>query len=145
MNQSLQFEGSSIVVDQPEHWDGALAFILGHGAGQNMDSPFMSFFHSGLASHGCLSVKFNFHYMELGRRPPDRQPKLRAPYRGVIGRSHGDERGRCDQLRVRGGRRVAERLVPLRDEILNDVASVRLLAQRQRPLHRQIATYPIPE
>ena len=84
MNQTLSFEGSSIVVDKPSGWDGERAFILGHGAGQSMDSSFMSFFHSGLATCGFLSVKFNFRYMELGRRPPSRQPKLRATYRGVI-------------------------------------------------------------
>ena len=84
MKHTLTFEGTSVIVGEPDGWDRSLAFILGHGAGQGMDSPFMSFFHNGLAELGFLSVKFNFHYMELGRRSPDHQTKLRATYRGVI-------------------------------------------------------------
>ena len=85
MKHTLTFESTSIIVEEPDGWDRSVAFILGHGAGQSMDSPFMSFFHNGLAGLGFLSVKFNFQYMEQGRRAPDHQKKLRATYRGVIG------------------------------------------------------------
>lgn len=64
--------------------DPTLAVILAHGAGQGMDSPFMKFFHGGLAERGWLTVTFNFEYMEQGRRVPDRQPKLQDRYRTVI-------------------------------------------------------------
>jgi uncharacterized protein len=60
------------------------AVILAHGAGQGMNSPFMSYFHSALAEHGFHSVKFNFEYMDAKRRVPDPQPKLQARYRSVI-------------------------------------------------------------
>ena len=129
MNQSLQFEGSSIVVDQPGHWNGSLAFILGHGAGQNMDSPFMSFFHSGLASRGFLSVKFNFHYMELGRRPPDRQTKLRATYSGVIGRIQDEYKPRT---LVIGGKSMGGRVASY---IAEEIHTVRGLVFLGYPLH----------
>jgi predicted alpha/beta-hydrolase family hydrolase len=68
----------------PESWDGDVAIILAHGAGQGMDSPFMNFFHTELANTGCISVKFNFDYMEGKRRVPDPQPKLQARFRAVI-------------------------------------------------------------
>jgi predicted alpha/beta-hydrolase family hydrolase len=73
-----------VAVQKPDTWDGKTAIILGHGAGQGMNSPFMNYFHTELAGRGILSVKFNFDYMEEGRKAPDRQPKLQARYRDVI-------------------------------------------------------------
>jgi predicted alpha/beta-hydrolase family hydrolase len=70
--------------EKPDDWNGKLAIILAHGAGQGMQSPFMSFFHEGLASLGALSVKFDFEYMEKGRKVPDRMPSLQEQYRNVI-------------------------------------------------------------
>ncbi len=49
-----------------------------------MNSPFMTYFHTELATRGFLSIKFNFEYMEAKRRVPDAQPKLQARYRSVI-------------------------------------------------------------
>ena len=69
---------------QPDSWDGKNAIILAHGAGQGMDSPFMGYFHTELARRGLVSVKFNFEYMEKGRKIPDPQPKLQERYRSVI-------------------------------------------------------------
>ena len=60
------------------------AIILAHGAGQGMDSPFMSYFHAELRKRGFHSVRFNFEYMNANRRVPDPQPKLQARYRAVI-------------------------------------------------------------
>src|SRR5262249_40404190 len=75
---------SMYVAEKPDAWDGGTAVILAHGAGQGMDSPFMTFFHREIASRGFLSVKFNFDYMNQKRGVPDAQPKLRSHYRDVI-------------------------------------------------------------
>jgi predicted alpha/beta-hydrolase family hydrolase len=72
------------IAENAKDWDGELALILAHGAGQGMDSPFMQFFHQGLAERGWLTVRFNFDYMEEGRKMPDSQSKLQARYRSVI-------------------------------------------------------------
>jgi hypothetical protein len=68
----------------PSNWNRGTAIVLGHGAGQGMQSPFMTYFHTALAGRGFLSVKFNFEYMDAGRRMPDPQPKLQARYRSVV-------------------------------------------------------------
>jgi predicted alpha/beta-hydrolase family hydrolase len=65
-------------------WTSQTAVVLAHGAGQGMNSPFMTYFHSELAKRGFLSVKFNFEYMEAKRRVPDPRPKLQARYRSVV-------------------------------------------------------------
>jgi uncharacterized protein len=69
---------------KPERWDGEIAIILAHGAGQGINSPFMKFFHDALPKRGLLSVQFNFEYMEKGRKIPDTQPKMQALYRQVV-------------------------------------------------------------
>ena len=69
---------------KPERWDGEIAIILAHGAGQGINSPFMKFFHEALPKRGLLSVQFNFEYIEKGRKIPDTQPKMQALYRQVV-------------------------------------------------------------
>jgi predicted alpha/beta-hydrolase family hydrolase len=70
--------------NKPSGWDGRVAIILAHGAGQGIDSPFMKFFHDELSARGFLSVMFNFEYMEQKRKMPDPQPKMQARYRQVV-------------------------------------------------------------
>ncbi len=129
MIRALTHEGTSIVVDRPTGWDGSLAFILGHGAGQDMDSSFMSFFHSGLSRLGFLSVKFNFHYIEKGRRPPDAQPKLRATYRVVIDRIQSEYEPRTIVI---GGKSMGGRVASY---IAGEIPGVRGLIFLGYPLH----------
>jgi predicted alpha/beta-hydrolase family hydrolase len=74
----------SLNVLKPPNWNSKTAIILGHGAGQGMNSPFMTYFHKELANRGFLSVTFDFEYMEAKRRMPDPQPKLQARYRSVV-------------------------------------------------------------
>jgi hypothetical protein len=72
------------IAAKPDSWDGGTAIILAHGAGQGMNSPFMSYFHEELARCGFLTVKFNFEYIDQKRKIPDPQPKLQARYRTVV-------------------------------------------------------------
>ncbi len=67
----------------PPGYDRRRGIVLAHGAGAGMDHPFITFVHQRLAEHGLLSVKFNFPYMEAGRRAPDRAPLLMATWRAV--------------------------------------------------------------
>jgi len=69
---------------KPEPWPTSTAIILAHGAGQGMQSPFMTFFHKELFERGFATVRFNFDYMDAKRQVPDPQPKLRARYREVV-------------------------------------------------------------
>jgi predicted alpha/beta-hydrolase family hydrolase len=68
--------------------------VLAHGAGAGMDSPFMQAFATGLGKLGLRVVRFEFPYMEKSRndgkrRPPDREPVLRAAWLEVIERLEG--------------------------------------------------------
>ena len=56
--------------------DGADAtVVVAHGAGAGMDHPFMVGYCEALAGLGVAALRFNFAYMEAGKKLPDRAPK----------------------------------------------------------------------
>lgn len=90
------------------------AVILAHGAGNGMDHPFISHFHRAFAEAGLLSVKFNFPYMESGRKAPDRMPLLETTWRAVIRAVREDSEWAPRHLYLAGksmGGRVASHVV----------------------------------
>ena len=66
----------------PENYKAAL--IIAHGAGKDMYSDFICRLHQGIAEQGILTVKFNFPYMEQGRKAPDRAVVLEATWSAVV-------------------------------------------------------------
>ena len=52
------------------------AVIVAHGAGNDMHTPLLVHFSAGLCRAGYLGLRFNFPYMEKGRKAPDPQEKL---------------------------------------------------------------------
>ena len=75
----------------PSDYDPArgTALILAHGAGNDMNSPFLSFVHEAVAARSVLSVKFNFPYKERRAKLPDRTPLDRKSTR--LNSSHMSE------------------------------------------------------
>ncbi|HEX2051566.1 MAG TPA: alpha/beta family hydrolase [Actinomycetota bacterium] len=63
--------------------DARIAVVLGHGAGAGMDNDFMVAVARGLAERGAAAWRFNFAYVERGRRAPDRQDVLERTYADV--------------------------------------------------------------
>lgn len=62
----------------------APAMVVAHGAGAGMDHPFMSGFCRALADEGVAALRFNFPYIEAGRRSPDRPANAIAAYRAAV-------------------------------------------------------------
>jgi uncharacterized protein len=60
--------------------DAIAWLVLAHGAGAGMDHPFMTGFGRAMAGEGIATARFNFHYMNAGRRSPDAEPALRAAW-----------------------------------------------------------------
>ncbi len=69
-------------------WDGpsdaTYIAVLAPGAGGGMDSRFMGALAAGIANAGVRVCRFNFSYLEQGRRSPDRAPVLEDTYRAVV-------------------------------------------------------------
>ena len=62
----------------------APVLILGHGAGANQTSEFMSSTATHLAARGITVATFNFLYTERKKRAPDRPNVLEATWRAVL-------------------------------------------------------------
>jgi predicted alpha/beta-hydrolase family hydrolase len=57
--------------------------VLGHGAGAGMDHPFMAGFSRAISGEGVATLRFNFPYIERGRRSPDPERVLREAWLGA--------------------------------------------------------------
>ncbi|HEX5936547.1 MAG TPA: alpha/beta family hydrolase, partial [Actinomycetota bacterium] len=55
--------------------------VVGHGAGAGMDHPFLVGFARACVDEGLATLRFNFPYVESGRRSPDTEPVLRDAWR----------------------------------------------------------------
>lgn len=74
--------GFSCAYTRPE-WPAA-TIVIAHGAGAGMNHPFLVGFSDALNASGFATLRFNFPYMEQGRRFPDRPPKAIAAWREVM-------------------------------------------------------------
>ncbi len=77
-----------IVPSEPVAW-----LVVAHGAGVGMDHPFLAGFCRAMADHGVATVRFQFPYMEAGRRAPDPEPYLRAAWMEVFAAAMGMSEG----------------------------------------------------
>ena len=68
----------------------AALLVLGHGAGAPMTHPFMEALAVALAAEGISTLRYNFAYMEKGRRRPDHLRRLLAVAASALsaGRDH---------------------------------------------------------
>jgi predicted alpha/beta-hydrolase family hydrolase len=114
---------------KPESWNRDVAVILGHGAGQGQNSPFMDFFRKELAQRGFLSVTFDFDYMEAGRKIPDPLPRLQSRFHDVIAEVAAVYSPRAIVI---GGKSMGGRVA---STIAKDAKDVRALVFLGYPLH----------
>lgn len=59
--------------------------VVAHGAGAGMDHPFVSGFARACVDEGLAALRFNFPYLEGGRRSPDPERVLRDAWRAAFG------------------------------------------------------------
>jgi uncharacterized protein len=68
--------------------------VVAHGAGAGMDHPFIAGFARACVDEGLASLRFNFPYLEAGRRSPDPERVLRDAWREAFAaaeaRAEGD-------------------------------------------------------
>lgn len=95
----------SLALDGPE--SSPALVVLAPGAGAGLDSDFMSAAAEGLAARGFLVARFNFLYLEMGKRSPDRQPVLESTWRDVVNELEPSRGGR---KLVLGGKSLGGRI-----------------------------------
>ena len=60
--------------------DAVGTLVVAHGAGAGMDHPFLAGFCRAMGDSGVATVRFNFPYIERGRRAPDPERVLRETW-----------------------------------------------------------------
>jgi predicted alpha/beta-hydrolase family hydrolase len=58
-------------------------YVLAHGAGAGMNHSFMAAVADGLANRGVATLRYQFPYMEQGRKRPDSPPLAHATVRAA--------------------------------------------------------------
>ncbi|MBN8423850.1 dienelactone hydrolase family protein [Microbacterium esteraromaticum] len=66
---------------------------IAHGAGAGMDHPFLVGFAAGLRDRGFTTVRFNFPYVEAGRRMPGPAAHAILTWRAVVSAIRADADG----------------------------------------------------
>jgi predicted alpha/beta-hydrolase family hydrolase len=109
--------------------DARWTFVYAPGAGSNIHDPFGAYAANALAPHGVTTVRFQFPYMEAGKRGPDRPPVLEAAWRAAIDTVR-DPKTRI----VAGGRSMGGRIASM-VAASTDAAAVDAVALFAYPLH----------
>jgi uncharacterized protein len=68
----------------PDAW---LLYVLAHGAGAGMRHPFLEAISASLAARGVATFRFQFPYMEAGRRRPDPPRLLEEAVRAAVSKA----------------------------------------------------------
>jgi uncharacterized protein len=105
--------------------DARRTLILAHGAGGGMKTPFLAAIARGLGERGIRVVRFEFPYMEAGRKAPDREPVLLEAWREAV-RQTGD----AAELAI-GGKSMGGRMASM----VADELGVRRLLCLGYPFH----------
>ena len=63
---------------------GSPVLVIAHGAGAGMDHPFLVGFAREAVDRGVATLRFNFPYMESGRRSPDAPAAAVAAWRAAV-------------------------------------------------------------
>jgi uncharacterized protein len=84
--ERLTFDAGKGVVSaafaRPARSVGTLA--IAHGAGSGLDHPFLVGFSEAMNGEGVATLRFNFPYMEAGRKSPDPAPAAVAAWRAAF-------------------------------------------------------------
>ena len=62
-------------------------FVFAHGAGAGMTHPFMEAVAAGLAKREIATLRYQFPYMEKGRKRPDPPAAAQATVRAAVGQA----------------------------------------------------------
>ncbi|MHC4410688.1 MAG: alpha/beta hydrolase family protein, partial [Planctomycetota bacterium] len=106
--------------------------ILGHGAGAGMRHRFMDGIAQALSAHGIGTFRYQFPFVEAGRRRPDRAPVLTATVRAAVAAARELE---PDLPLLAGGKSMGGRMTSSA-QAESSLAGIRGLVFLGFPLHR---------
>src|SRR5262245_17031934 len=77
-----------------ERRNAVATLVVGHGAGAGMEHPFLAGFCRAMGEAGIATLRFNFLYLERGRRSPDPERLLREAWLAAFDDASGRSKGR---------------------------------------------------
>ncbi|GAA5226357.1 alpha/beta family hydrolase [Paeniglutamicibacter antarcticus] len=92
---SITVNGSRISALFSEPVEAVATIVLAHGAGAGMDHPFLTGFTEALNDLGLTTLRFNFPYMEAGKKFPDKPPVALAAWRAAMDSARERSAGRA--------------------------------------------------
>lgn len=103
-----------------------MLYVFAHGAGANMHHAFMQTLSERLAAHGVATLRYNFPYMESGKKSPDVPAVLEATVRAAIelGASLADGRTLLAGGKSMGGRMTSQLMAKHHDDRVAGLAFV---------------------
>jgi uncharacterized protein len=105
--------------------------VFAHGAGAGIHHRFMETASSKLADHGIATFRFNFPYMENGKKGPDPQPILKKTIHSAVETASG----LADKLPIlAGGKSLGGRMTSMAASE-NPLSGVRGIVFFGFPLH----------
>lgn len=70
----------------PDQWrPGGTAAVFAHGAANDMNHPLLVSLAESFSDAGCLSLRFNFLYREMGKKSVDTERRLSLAWERAIG------------------------------------------------------------
>lgn len=110
-------------------------YIFGHGAGAGMNYPLMTALATALGHAGIGTLRYQFPYMEAGKKMPNRHPVLEATVIAAIkkGQSLAPKARIVIGGRSMGGRMSSQALAHADDETRDSVVALIYLGF---PLHK---------
>jgi uncharacterized protein len=75
---------SAVLVRPPDAW---LLYVLAHGAGAGMRHRFLESISEALADRGIATLRYQFPYLEAGRKRPDYPSVLEATVRAAAAKA----------------------------------------------------------
>lgn len=111
--------------------DSASLFVFAHGAGAGMRHPFIDAINSGLVRRGVSTFRYQFPYMEQGRRAPNPQKTLTDTVRSAVNSARELS---PDAKLIAGGKSMGGRMTSLAESI-EHLEGLHALAFLGFPLH----------
>ncbi len=112
---------------RPDGSEGKLLFAYAPGSGSNLQDPFGAFLAAELARQNIQCLRFQFPYMEAGRKAPDRNPVLESTWFAAITAAQ-----KLSENVVVGGRSMGGRIA---SQVVGQAGQIDGLALFAYPLH----------
>lgn len=88
---------------------GGTAVVLAHGAGNDLHQPLLAHLARALPVHGVAVLRFNFPYVDAGRRTPDANSRLCATFQAALAGTR-ERFGGALRCLVAGGKSMGARV-----------------------------------